>query len=436
MPTGITEYLGQQVASRVHDLGMRREIGCSRDETAQANEAFDSIQRAEFGLDVGQQVRYTDPRCLLSLLKSNARADDARIDQLALEYWQHTGAEEHIARADDRDVAALGNRGGRKLYAERCDTGFDFGAHAADTRPRHRPRWHNPLGPAVGANIALMQLGALIFPTEYSITPGELARAMEERGLEALVFPEHTHIPASRRSPYPSGGELPKEYSHTLDPFVACTAAATVTTRLRVGTGIALVVERDPILLAKEVASIDLISGGRFDFGIGAGWNREEMSNHGTDPRTRFALMEERVEAMRAIWTSEEASYKGRFVNFERIWSWPKPVQSPHPPILLGGAGTTVVQRAARYADVWMPISRTTPRQILETAPQLASECAERGRPMLPIYLYGAPLDAEKLRAFAQTPLERLYFWLPSADADTILPLLDRIAGYRSLFGG
>ena len=280
-----------------------------------------------------------------------------------------------------------------------------------------------------------MQLGALIFPTEYSIGPAELGKAMEERGLEALLFPEHTHIPASRKSPYPSGGELPREYSHTLDPFVACTAAAMVTQNLRVGTGIALVVERDPILLAKEVASIDLVSGGRFDFGIGAGWNREEMSNHGTDPRSRFALMEERVEAMRAIWTSDEASYKGRFVDFERIWSWPKPVQKPHPPLLLGGAGTTIAERAARYADVWMPISRTTPGQILETAPKLARACAERGRPMLPIYLYGAQFDSEKLKAYAETPLERLYFWLPSEGADTILPLLDLIAGYRSDLG-
>ena len=205
------------------------------------------------------------------------------------------------------------------------------------------------------------------------------------------------------------------------------------TTRLRVGTGIALVVERDPILLAKEVASVDLISGGRFDFGIGAGWNREEMSNHGTDPRTRFALMEERVEAMRAIWTSDEASYQGRFVNFERIWSWPKPVQKPHPPILLGGSGTTIVERAARYADAWMPISRTTPEQILETAPKLERACADRGRSPLPIYLYGARFDAEMLKAYAATPLERLYFWLPSAGADTILPLLDKIAGYRSV---
>ncbi|MDA8385310.1 MAG: LLM class F420-dependent oxidoreductase [Actinomycetota bacterium] len=281
-----------------------------------------------------------------------------------------------------------------------------------------------------------MQLGALVFPTEYSIGPAELAQAMEERGLEALVFPEHTHIPASRLTPYPSGGELPKEYAHTLDPFVACTAAAMATKTLRVGTGIALVVERDPILLAKEVATIDLLSGGRFDFGIGAGWNREEMANHGTDPRTRFALMEERVEAMRAIWTSEEASYHGRFVNFDRIWSWPKPIQKPHPPILLGGAGKTIVERAARYADVWMPISRTTPEAILETAPRLARACADRGRNTLPIYFYGAPTDAERLRAFAETPLERLYFWLPSAGKDTVLPLLDQIAGFRRILPG
>ncbi len=155
----------------------------------------------------------------------------------------------------------------------------------------------------------------------------------EERGFESLLFPEHTHIPASRESPYPGGGELPPEYSRTYDPFVALTAAAAATERLLIGTGICLVIERDPILTAKEVASLDKLSGGRFLFGVGAGWNREEMRNHGTDPAHRFSLMRERIEAMKAIWTQDEASYAGTHLNFERIWCWPKPEQQPHPPI-------------------------------------------------------------------------------------------------------
>ncbi len=190
-----------------------------------------------------------------------------------------------------------------------------------------------------------MEFGVGYFPTGDGVSPGEIARLAEQRGFESLFFAEHTHIPASRESPFPGGGELPRKYANTYDPFVALSASAAATSSLRVGTGICLVVERDPIVTAKEVASIDHISGGRFEFGVGAGWNREEMSNHGTDPRTRMRLMAERIEAMKAIWTEDEASYKGRFVEFERIWSWPKPLQRPHPPILVGGNGPTVLDR-------------------------------------------------------------------------------------------
>ena len=182
-----------------------------------------------------------------------------------------------------------------------------------------------------------MKIGAVIFATDYSIAMTELAPALEERGFDALFVPEHTHIPASRRSPWRGGGELPKEYSHTLDPFVALTAAAGATGTLRLGTGICLVTERDPIVTAKAVASLDLVSGGRFEFGIGAGWNAEEMAHHGTRFETRFRLMEDRVRAMQAIWAADEAAYEGEFTSFEPLWSWPKPVQRPHPPILLGG---------------------------------------------------------------------------------------------------
>jgi probable F420-dependent oxidoreductase len=190
-----------------------------------------------------------------------------------------------------------------------------------------------------------MKYGIAIFATEDSVHPGTLARMVEERGFESLFFTEHTHIPASRKTPYPPGGELPPEYSRTYDPFVALTAAASATEKLLLATGICLVTERDPIITAKEVASLDRLSGGRFLFGVGAGWNLEEMRNHGTDPRRRFSLMRERVEAMKAIWTQDEASYHGDQVDFDRIWCWPKPLQEPHPPVLVGGNGDKVLER-------------------------------------------------------------------------------------------
>jgi probable F420-dependent oxidoreductase len=200
-----------------------------------------------------------------------------------------------------------------------------------------------------------MLYGVAMFPTDYAVDPRVLARMVEQRGFESLFFPEHTHIPASRETPYPPGGELPDMYSHTYDPFVALTAAAAATERLLVATGICLVVERDPIVTAKEVASLDRLSGGRLLFGVGAGWSREEMANHGTDPHRRFSLMRERLEAMKAIWTQDEASYHGEHVEFDRIWSWPKPVQKPHPPVLVGGNGPKVLDRVVAFGDEWMP---------------------------------------------------------------------------------
>src|SRR5205809_6626473 len=194
-----------------------------------------------------------------------------------------------------------------------------------------------------------------MFPTDYAIDPVTLGRAVEERGFESLFFPEHTHIPTSRRTPWPGGAELPREYSYTYDLFVAMAAVAATTEKLMLGTGICLVVERDPIILAKEVASLDFISGGRVIFGVGGGWNREEMENHGTDPRTRFPLMRERILAMKEIWTKDEAEYHGKYVDFDPIWSWPKPHQRPHPPVLVGGNGETVIDRVLRFGDEWMP---------------------------------------------------------------------------------
>jgi probable F420-dependent oxidoreductase len=269
-----------------------------------------------------------------------------------------------------------------------------------------------------------MDFGLTIFPTDYSIGPAELGRAAEDAGFEALLFAEHTHIPASLESQRPHGGELPRRYWHTLDPFVALTAVVTVTERLRVGTGICLVVERDPITTAKEVASVDLLSNGRFEFGVGAGWNREEMANHGTDPATRFSLMRERIEAMKAIWSQEEATYHGKHVNFDRIWSWPKPVQQPHPPILVGGTGPKALDRVLGYGDVWMPNRVAEPAELkLRIA-----ELRERAGRHFPVTYFGAdPTDAF-VSALADAGVDRALLQLPDADADTVLPLVEQYA--------
>src|SRR6266704_4337907 len=201
-----------------------------------------------------------------------------------------------------------------------------------------------------------MKLGVTMFATDYAMRPDEFARACEERGFESVWYPEHTHIPASRRTPYPLGGDLPKDYWHIHDLFVALTAAAAVTKTIKIGSGICLVIERDPIVLAKEVASVDFLSNGRLIFGIGGGWNAEEMENHGTAFKTRWKLLRERVLAMKEIWTKEEAEFHGQFVNFDRIWSHPKPLQKPHPPILMGGDGPTTFDRVIEFCNGWLPL--------------------------------------------------------------------------------
>ncbi len=201
------------------------------------------------------------------------------------------------------------------------------------------------------------RFGVVMFPTDYAIQPVELARAVEERGLDSLYFPEHTHIPTSRRTPFPGGTELPKEYAHTHDPFVALAAAAAVTSRIRLCTGICLVPQHDPIVLAKTIASLDVVSNGRFVFGIGAGWNAEEMEHHGTKYDTRWKVLRERVLAMKQIWSEEAAEFHGEFVDFDPIWSWPKPVQPGGPPILLGASSRWGFARVAEFCDGWLPIA-------------------------------------------------------------------------------
>ncbi|MBV9817163.1 MAG: LLM class F420-dependent oxidoreductase [Solirubrobacterales bacterium] len=266
-----------------------------------------------------------------------------------------------------------------------------------------------------------MEFGIGYFPTHDAVSPGAFARLVEEHGNESLFFAEHTHIPASRDSPYPGGGELPRKYIHTYDLFVALTAAAEATARLRVGSGICLVIEHDPIICAKQVASIDHLSGGRFEFGVGAGWNREEMANHGTDPRTRMRLFAERVEAMRAIWTHDEASYHGDLVSFERIWSWPKPLQRPHPPVLVGGNGPTVLDRVLAFGDAWFP-NFARGDELLERVAELR---ARADRP-IPVMAMGVPADPAVLERLLEAGFARVVHWIPSGNLGVVEPALAR----------
>jgi probable F420-dependent oxidoreductase len=267
-----------------------------------------------------------------------------------------------------------------------------------------------------------VKLAAAIFPTDETLPPQELAPLLEERGFESLWFPEHTHIPASRETPYPAGGDLPPIYWRALDPFIALTAAALATTSLRIGTGVCLVIERDPIITAKEVASLDQISGGRVEFGVGAGWNREEMRNHGTDPRVRMAVLAERVEAIKEIWTQAEASYSGTYVSFDRILSWPKPVQQPHPRVWVGGEGPTVEDRVLAFGDGWMPHSRDDD----ETIARIAALRARAGYEV-PVSINAASRRPERLARYAEAGIERAIFYLPSGGRDEIEQRLDDV---------
>ncbi|MCI0490549.1 MAG: LLM class F420-dependent oxidoreductase [Blastocatellia bacterium] len=274
-----------------------------------------------------------------------------------------------------------------------------------------------------------MLFGTSIFSTGYAIRPDDLARELESRGFESLWLPEHTHIPASRRSPWPGGADLPKEYWHTYDPFVALTAAAAATTKLKVATGICLIVERDPITTAKEVASLDQLSNGRFLFGIGGGWNAEEMENHGTDFKKRWRVLRERVLAMKEIWTKEEAEFHGEFVNFDRVWAHPKPAQKPHPPVLMGGDGPTTFDRVIEFCDGWIPIGVRSPN-IPEKIATLRQRAEEAGRnpEEIEVSIFGAKPDREYIDGLERAGVARVMFMLPSEGRDTILPLLDKYA--------
>jgi len=274
-----------------------------------------------------------------------------------------------------------------------------------------------------------MKLGIEMFATDYSIRPDELARACEERGFESVWYPEHTHIPASRRTPFPGGGDLPKEYWHTHDLFVTLMAAAAVTKTIKIGSGICLAIERDPITMAKEVASVDQLSNGRLLFGIGGGWNAEEMENHGTPFKKRWKVLREKVAAMRAIWSQEEAEYHGEFVNFDPIWCYPKPVQKPHPPIILGSNTAQGLARVAKYCDGWLPNARAF-KQLPAMMRELRARVEQAGRrpQEVSISVLGAPGDEAALRQCRDLGAERAIFFVPSAGREKVLPLLDQYA--------
>ena len=274
-----------------------------------------------------------------------------------------------------------------------------------------------------------MRVGLTYFPTDYGIDIRELARAAEERGFESLLLPEHTHIPISRRTPFPGGGELPKCYSHTHDPFVALSFAAAVTTKILLGTGICLIPQRDPIVTAKCVASLDQLSNGRFLFGIGGGWNVDEMENHGARYETRFKLTRERILAMKALWTQEEAAFHGEMVNFDPVWSYPKPAQQPHPPILLGGSSDHTVKRVVEFCDGWLPIARPG-FNAKEAVARLHQAAAAAGRDYatLSISAFAAPPDQAVLAEYREAGINRSLLVIPDQTRDEILRVLDQYA--------
>src|SRR5882672_1742332 len=265
-----------------------------------------------------------------------------------------------------------------------------------------------------------MDFGALMFFTEYAVPANEFAQALEARGFESVWAPEHSHIPASRKSPWPGGGELPKVYYDAMEPFVSLTAAAVATKTLKVATGVCLVQQRDPIQTAKLVASLDQVSGGRFLFGVGGGWNAEEMADHGTEFKSRFKLLRERIEAMKEIWTKDAAEYHGDLVDFGPMAAWPKPVQKPHPPIIVGGAFPHSARRALRYGDGWIPnASRQHYADVTDFLPQFKQMASEMGRDpaQVPVTIWGATEDFDRLRRYQDQGVARVVVSLPPENA-------------------
>jgi len=275
--------------------------------------------------------------------------------------------------------------------------------------------------------ILVMDFGVCTFLTDYGIDAVTLARAVEERGFGSLFLTEHTHIPVSRESPWPGGPELPKKYARTYDPYVALGAMAAVTERIALGTAVSLVNQHHPLNLAKEVASVDRIAGGRFELGVGVGWNVEEMANHGVDPKRRTAAMLERIEACRAIWTQDEAEYHGEFVDFDPVWSWPKPVRVP--PVLIGGGGPRVLDRVVSHGDGWIPlrISLEELDAFAARVDELQRKAADAGRGRLPVTIFGASPKA--VSAYADAGADRLLFSLvDTEDPAESLAELDSLA--------
>ena len=274
-----------------------------------------------------------------------------------------------------------------------------------------------------------MRVGVFYFPVDYGIEPGELARALEDRGFESLFVCEHTHIPVSRKTPFPGGGELPRRYAHTHDPFVALSFAAAATRKLRLGTGIALMAQRDPIVTAKVIASLDMLSGGRFELGVGGGWNVDEMENHGTIYKDRFAIVRDRVLAMKALWTEEKAAYHGKHVNFDPAWSYPKPAQKAGPPVLMGGETDHTLRRVVEYCDGWFPraTARFDPKEAVGRLRQMASTSA-RDFASLSITVFRAPADEARLEAYRDAGIGRALLEVPDLSRDEILRHLDAIA--------
>lgn len=278
--------------------------------------------------------------------------------------------------------------------------------------------------------MSTLQVGVGIFPTDRSISPVELAVEAEAAGFESFWVPEHTHIPLAETR-FPGGQEVAEMYKRSLDPFVALGAVAAATSTIKIGTGICLLIERDPIVTAKEVATVDLLSGGRFLFGVGAGWNRQEMANHGTDPSTRFALLEERVEVLRTIWREDEPSFAGRFHTFDPIFCWPKPVQPGGPPVLIGGNGPKVLERVVAYGDEWMP-NAFSPERLAGKIAELHSLADAAGRDPIPVSVFGSKPDAATIAAYGEAGAHRVTLWLPSEGRDVVLPTLERYAGLLS----